>query len=242
MKNGTLKAIFINCSIKPSSDVSNTKALMDMLSHRMGELDSEMEIEHIHALDYNIKHGTKNDEGAGDEWPKILEKMVESDIIVFGSPVWMGLRSSVLQQIMERLDGTMHADPNPENGQFALYNKVAGIVVTGNEDGAHDVIASTFANLAHFGLTIPPHTDVYWVGDAGPGMSFIDEGGAMSPYVNRNIELASHNLIHGAKMVRDNPYTVDMNIIGAQMMKKMEIKKELMMEMMPKMKEKMGGM
>jgi len=234
-----MKAIFLNCTIKPSTETSNTKALMDKLANRMQELQSDLKIEHIHALDYDIKYGGGiSDMGDGDEWPKLLEKLSNTDILVIGSPVWMGVRSSVTQLVIERLDGSTKGD----EAQFPLYNTVAGLVVTGNEDGAHDVIANTFGNLLHFGCTCPPNTDVYWVGDAGPGASFIDAGGALSPYVNRNVELTAQNLIHGAKMLKNNHYTIDMRMIKAKMMKGMQIKGKIMMEAVGKMKEAMKSL
>ena len=118
-----------------------------------------------------------------------------------------------------------------------LYNTVAGVVVTGNEDGAHDVAANTLYNLAHFGCTIPPNTDVYWVGDAGPGASFIEANGGLSPYVQRNIEMTAQNLIHGAKMLKAMPYTIDLRPLKQKMMKQMQVKMKVMKEATIKLKE-----
>ena len=128
--------------------------------------------------------------------------------------------------VIERLDGTTKVN----DAQFPLYNTVAGVVVTGNEDGAHDVAANTLYNLAHFGCTIPPNTDVYWVGDAGPGASFIEAHGDLSPYVQRNIEMTAQNLIHGALMLKSMPYTIDIRPIMSKMKKQMQIKSKVLQE------------
>ncbi|MEP0266174.1 MAG: hypothetical protein ABJE42_19745, partial [Dokdonia sp.] len=126
-----------------------------------------------------------------------------------------------------------------EGTQFPLYNSVAGVVVTGNEDGAHDVAANTLYNLAHFGCTIPPNTDVYWVGDAGPGASYIEAMGGLSPYVNRNVEMTAQNLIHGALMLKAMPYTIDLRPIKEKMMQGMKIKMEVMKEATMKLKQRL---
>ena len=106
-----------------------------------------------------------------------------ADILIIGTPIWFGVRSSVCQLVIERLDGTYN-DTN-DVGQYPLYNTVAGVVVTGNEDGAHDAAATTLFNLSHLGCTIPPNADTYWVGDAGPGPSFIEAEGGSSTSTRR---------------------------------------------------------
>ena len=150
-------------------------------------------------------------------------------------PIWMGVRCSVGQMVIERLDGTTKG----EGAQFPLYNSVAGVVVTGNEDGAHDVAANTLYNLAHFGCTVPPNTDVYWVGDAGPGASYVEAMGGLSPYVNRNIEMTAQNLIHGALMLKAMPYTIDLRPIKKKMMHDMKIKMEVMKQATMQLKQRL---
>jgi multimeric flavodoxin WrbA len=122
------------------------------------------------------------------------------DILILGMPIWFGVRSSVAQLVIERLDGTYN-DTN-EYGQYPLYNTVAGVVVTGNEDGAHDAAGTTLFNLSHLGCTIPPNADTYWVGDAGPGPSFLDAGGADHPYTQKTASWMSHNVVHMARILK----------------------------------------
>jgi len=229
-----LKALVLNCTIKYSPEVSNTEALAKQVIKRLQEKHDNLEVELLRVTDFNVKFGgASNDMGNGDEWPIILEKVKNCDIFIMAMPIWMGVRCSVGQMVIERLDGTTKG----EEAQFPLYNSVAGVVVTGNEDGAHDVAANTLYNLAHFGCTIPPNTDVYWVGDAGPGASFIEAQGGLSPYVNRNIEMAAQNLIHGALMLKQMPYKIDLRPIKQKMMKQMHAKGMVMHEAANKLKE-----
>ncbi len=229
-----LKALVLNCTIKYSPEESNTEALAQRVIDRLREVHENLEVEMLRVTDYDVKFGgASNDMGNGDEWPIILEKVKSCDIFIMAMPVWMGVRCSVGQMVIERLDGTTKG----QEAQFPLYNTVTGVVVTGNEDGAHDVAANTLYNLAHFGCTVPPNTDVYWVGDAGPGASFIEAHGELSPYVQRNIEMTAQNLIHGALMLKKMPYTIDLRPLKQKMMKQMEVKSKVMKEMTMKLKE-----
>lgn len=223
-KEGPLYALFLNCTLKKGPEVSNTEALCNLLIERLRAHEPDIETEIVRVVDYDVRPGIGNDEGDGDEWPVILEKVKRCNIIVPAMPIWMGVRSSVMQRVIERLDGTTKTVMCERTGQFPLYGTVAGCVVTGNEDGSHDCVANTFANLLHFGVTVPPNTDLYWVGDAGPGASYIEAGGELSPYVRRNAELTALNLLFGAKLLRDNPYTINIARHNAIMMQRNEVK------------------
>ena len=202
-----LKAVFLNCTLKKSPEISNTEALCQTVIAWFDTMDVSSEI--IRIVDYNVKFGVTSDEGDGDEWPVILEKVKAADIIVMAAPIWFGVRSSVCQMVIERLDGT-YAERN-EVGQYPLYNKVAGCVVTGNEDGAHDVAANTLFNMTHLGCTVPPNVDTYWVGEAGPGPSYIEAGGADHPYTQRTTRWTAHNLVHMARILKANPIPAEGN-------------------------------
>lgn len=197
-----LKAIVLNCTIKKSPETSNTEALIKKVTTLMEPLGVISEI--IRPVDYNIPFSVSTYAGEGDDWPKILKKIVDSDILIIGTPIWFGVRSSVTQLIMERLDGS-YADGDPETGQFPLYNKVAGVVVTGNEDGAHDAASTTLFNLSHLGCIIPPNSDCYWVGDAGPGPSYIEAGGDKHMYTNKTARYLAHNVAYLAHLIKKNP-------------------------------------
>ena len=197
-----MKALFLNCTLKKSPQTSNTRALIDKAVDIFKELDVESEV--IRVVDHNIAFGISSDEGEGDEWPLILEKIKACDIFIMATPIWFGVLSSVSKMVIERLDGT-YAEADPETGQYPLYGKVAGVIVTGNEDGAHDVCSTILFNLTHLGCTVPPNADCYWVGDAGPGPSYIEAGGEKHLYTNRTVRYMVNNLTYFAKLLKENP-------------------------------------
>lgn len=203
---GELRAVFLNCTLKRSPAVSHTEALMDRVVEWFDSMDVTSEM--IRVVDQNVAFGVSSDEGEGDGWPPILERIKAADIIVVGTPIWFGVRSSVCQMVIERLDGT-YTERN-EVGQYPLYNKVAGVVVTGNEDGAHAAAESTLFNMTHLGCAIPPNADTYWVGDAGPGPSYIDAG-QDHEYTKRTTRWMAHNLVHLARILKHNPIPAEGN-------------------------------
>lgn len=198
-----MKAIALNCTLKPSPETSHTEALIRKVTSLMGKMGVETEI--IRPVDYSIPFGVSSDMGAGDDWPGIYKKIRESSIVIIGTPIWMGVRSAVCQLVIERLDGS-YSDGDPITGQFPLYNKVGGVVVTGNEDGAHSACETTLFNLSHFGCTIPANSDCYWVGDAGPGPSYIEANGDKHLYTNKTARYMAHNIVHMAKLLKQHPY------------------------------------
>src|SRR3954449_1574491 len=128
-----LKAVLLNCTLKKSPEPSHTQGLMDIV---VGHLESlYVECETVRVVDYNVPFGVDSDLGDGDEWPQILDKILAADIVIMGMSIWFGVRNSVIQMVIERLDGSYEL--TNESGQYPMYNKVAGVVVTGNEDGAH---------------------------------------------------------------------------------------------------------
>lgn len=209
----SFKALFLNCTLKRSPEVSNTQALIDKVADLMAELDVVSET--IRVTDYKIAFGVSSDEGVGDEWPAILERVKACDILVIAMPIWFGVRSSVAQLVMERLDGT-YSEGNPVTGQYPLYGKVGGVIVTGNEDGAHDCCANTLFNLTHLGCMVPPNVDCYWVGDAGPGPSYLAAGGDKHLYTNRTARYMAHNLVWGAKTLQANPIDTNLRSLDAE--------------------------
>jgi multimeric flavodoxin WrbA len=204
-----LKAVLLNCTLKKSPAVSNTEALMNIvIGHLKGQ---DVECELIRVVDYDIPFGVVSDMGDGDQWPQILDRILAADILIIGMSIWFGVRNSVCQMVIERLDGTYES--TNEVGQYPMYNKVAGVVVTGNEDGAHAAAETTLFNLSHLGFTIPPNADTYWVGDAGPGPSFIEAGGENHPYTQKTAGWMAHNVVHMARILRDNPIPPEGNTV-----------------------------
>lgn len=202
-----LRAVILNCTLKNSPDVSNTQALIDKVVDLMIPLGVVSEV--IRVIDHRISFGVSSDEGEGDEWLKILTKLKSADIIIIGTPLWFGVRSSVAQLVIERLDGT-YEEADSETGQFPLYGKVAGVIVTGNEDGAHQAAATTLFNLTHLGCAVPPNADCYWTGEAGPGPSYIEAGGDRHLYTNKTARYLAHNVAFFARLLKEHPITTNL--------------------------------
>ena len=204
----TLKAIALNCTLKPSPEVSNTEALLNKVLGIMQPLGVDCEL--LRVSDFNIPFGVSSDQGGDDQWPEIYAKIRAAQILIIGTPIWMGARSSVTQMVIERLDGS-YSDADSKTGQFPLYNKAAGVVITGNEDGAHAAAETTLFNLTHLGCTVPPNADCYWVGDAGPGPSYLDEGGGKRHlYTNKTARYMAHNLVHIATLIQERPFPTNL--------------------------------
>jgi multimeric flavodoxin WrbA len=205
-------ALGLNCTLKRSPQVSNTEALLSKVLAHMRELGCTTET--IRVVDHDVMFGVSSDEGRGDEWPAILERVRAADILVMAMPIWFGVRSSVAQLVMERLDAT-YDDADPVTGQFPLYNKVGACVVTGNEDGAHDCCSNTLFNLTHLGCTVPPNADSYWVGEAGPGPSYLAAGGDRHLYTNRTARYLAANAVYMARLLKGHPIPTNLRDIYA---------------------------
>ena len=168
-----LKALFINCSIKKDKTKSHTQRLINRAA---GIMESQgVSVEQIYALDHHIAFGMIKDgtqEGLKDDWPKIQAKIMAADILVLGSPIWLGVKSSVATLVVER----MYAYSGDRNakGQYLYYGKTAGCVITGNEDGIKHCAMDILYAMQHIGYTIPPQADCGWIGEAGPGPSYGD--------------------------------------------------------------------
>lgn len=203
-----LKAVFLNCTLKKSPEVSNTEAFIKNAAKIFHELGVETEI--IRVVDHNVNFGNTSREGDDDEWPQILQKVKESDIMIIATPVWRGDRSAVAKIVAERFDGVWN-EANEENGQYPTYNKVAGVMVDGNEDGAKKAISSICFDLTEHGFTIPVNAFSYYVGKAGPGPAYIEAEGDKHLFTNKTMYQMVHNLVHLAKALKENPYTTNVN-------------------------------
>ncbi len=200
-----LSAVFINCTLKRSPEVSNTRALADRSISVLEEQGVDVEV--IRALDHEIATGVRPDMTEfgwdRDDWPEIFDKVMAADILVLLSPIWLGEKSSVCTQVIERLYGNSHL--LNEDGQYAYYGRVGGCLITGNEDGAKHCAMNILYSLQHLGFTIPPQADSAWMGEAGPGPSYLDpgSGGPENDFTNRNTHFMTWNLLHLARMLKD---------------------------------------
>jgi multimeric flavodoxin WrbA len=138
-----------------------------------------------------------------DDWPSICERVMAADILVIGTPIWLGEKSSVCTRVIERLYG--NSSELNEHGQYAYYGRVAGCLVTGNEDGIKHCSMNILYSLQHLGYLIPPQADAGWIGEAGPGPSYLDpgSGGPENDFTNRNTTFMTWNLMHLARMIKD---------------------------------------
>lgn len=201
-----LKALFINCTLKKSPTTSNTRGLIDVSKAIMEKNDVDVEV--IRAVDYDIAPGVWPDMTKkgfeSDDWPQIFKKVMEADILILGTPIWLGEKSSVCQRVIERLYG--QSGELNERGQYAYYGRVGGCIVTGNEDGIKHCGMGILYSLQHLGFVIPPQADAGWIGEAGPGPSYLDEesGGPQNDFTQRNTTFMTWNLMHLAKMLKEN--------------------------------------
>jgi multimeric flavodoxin WrbA len=169
-----MRALVLNCTLKASPEASNTDALADVVVEALEKAD--VEVSRIRLADREIKPGVSSDEGAGDEWPAVHDELLRSEILVVATPTWLGRPSSIAQRMLERMDAML--SETDDQDRPVAYNRVAGVVVTGNEDGAHHVISEICGGLADLGYTIPGQAWTYWNKGPGPGPSYseTDEG------------------------------------------------------------------
>ncbi|WP_300577173.1 flavodoxin family protein [Phenylobacterium sp.] len=200
-----LSALFINCSLKPSCEPSNTEALMKVSQGVMTA--NGVGVETIRAADLDIAPGVQPDMREHgfdrDDWPDVQAKVMAADILVIGTPIWLGDKSSICTRVIERLYG--YSGKLNAKGQSAYYGRAGGCVITGNEDGAKHCAMNLLYSLQHLGYVIPPQADAGWVGEAGPGPSYADEGsgGPQNDFTQRNTTFAAWNLMHMARMLKD---------------------------------------
>ncbi len=200
-----LRALFVNCTLKRSPEVSNTQGLADHSIAIMRRLGVTVDV--VRAVDHEIASGVypdMTDHGwPRDDWPAMFERVMAADILVLLTPIWLGEKSSVCTRVIERLYGNSHL--LNEHGQWAYYGRVGGCIITGNEDGAKHCAMNILYSLQHLGYAIPPQADAAWLGEAGPGPSYLDpgSGGPENDFTTRNTTFLTWNLLHLARMIRD---------------------------------------
>jgi multimeric flavodoxin WrbA len=200
-----LKALFLNCTLKRSPETSHTQGLIDISRAIMEK--NKITCDALRPVDHQIATGVWPDMAEHgwdrDDWPQISKKVMEADILVLTSSIWLGEKTSVATQVVERL----YAESGQLNqhGQYAYYGRVGGCLITGNEDGAKHCSMNLLYSLQHLGYVIPPQADAAWLGEAGPGPSYLDpgSGGPENDFTNRNTTFMTWNLMHLARMFKD---------------------------------------
>jgi len=196
-----LHALALNCTLKPSPDQSSTDVITDQL---LTELASHgVTGETIRVVDYDVKPGVKADMGGGDQWPQILERINAADVLIFGTPTWVGHMSSVAQRVLERLDAAL--SQIDDQGRPVMFGKVAMVAVVGNEDGAHKIIADAFQGLNDIGFSIPAQGGTYWNHEAMNPKDYKDLDETPSAVAATN-KTAAANAVHLARQLTRHQY------------------------------------
>lgn len=206
-----LGAVLVNATLKPPAEKSHTDTLLDVVAEIFES--QEVAVDRIRLSAFRLAPGVypdMRDRGWDhDDWPQISPRVLGADIIVLGTPIWLGEKSSLAQAFIEKLYA--HSGETNAKGQYVFYGKVGGCVVTGNEDGIKHVAAGVLYAMSHVGLTIPPQADCGWIGEAGPGPSYGDHKedgsgrvGFDNVFTQRNTTFMAFNLLHMARLLKDN--------------------------------------
>jgi multimeric flavodoxin WrbA len=199
----SLRAIALNCTLKFSD--GETSSTDRMLSETLAALEKRgvAAVEIVRIADLHIKPGVTSDEGDGDEWPALRERILAADILLLGTPVWMGQPSSVCKRVLERMDAFL--GEKDDKGRMVSYGKVAAVAVVGNEDGAHHVSAELYQALNDVGFTIPANAVTYWVGEAMGSTDYKDLA-SMPKVVRTTIDMLARNVAHLAGLLKASEY------------------------------------
>jgi multimeric flavodoxin WrbA len=199
-----LRALFLNCTLKRSGEDSHTERLVHVPASVMRAQGVQVDV--LRPVDLELAPGVQPDmtkHGFGrDDWPALCKRVLAADILVLCTPIWLGEESSVCRRVIERL----YAGSGKLNdaGQYVYYGRVGGALVTGNEDGIKHCAMGLLYALQHLGYAIPPQADAGWIGEAGPGPSYGDDGaGYDNDFTQRNATFLAWNLMHLARLLKD---------------------------------------
>jgi multimeric flavodoxin WrbA len=195
-----MKALIINCTLKPSPAPSNTEALARVVAEALE--NESVTVDWVRAVDRDIKPGVLTDMGAGDDWPDIHARILDSEMLILATPTWVGRPSSVAQRVLERMDAMI--SETDDEGRPVAYNRVAGVVNTGNEDGAHHVISEIAGGLGDIGYTVPGQAWTYWHLGPGPGPDYLDDDRGHD-YAAKSARTMATNLVTVARALATTP-------------------------------------
>jgi len=198
----TLKALALNATLKRGSESSSTDAMIATLHRHFADHDVEI-VETVRLVNLDIKPGVTSNEGKGDDWPAVRRKILDADILVFGTPVWMGQMSSVAKRACERMDAFL--SETDDKGRMPSYARVAVAAIVGNEDGAHHISATLFQALNDVGFTIPAVAACYWVGEAMGSVDYRDLK-TTPEKVDETAAMVAANAAHLAHLLKATPY------------------------------------
>ena len=196
-----LRALVLNCTLKPSPQESSSELLGTEIVAALADHDVDAEM--VRVVDKDVRFGVSTDEGDGDEWPELRDRMLAADIFVLVGPIWLGQPAAVTKMVLERLDAELSA--KDDEGRLLTFGKVAALGVVGNEDGAHHVTAEVYQALSDVGFTIPAQGVTYWVGEAMQPVDYKDKQPAPETTAGTTATLARH-VAHLAGLLRESPY------------------------------------
>jgi len=196
-----LRALAVNCTLKASPTASSCERLLGLIAEALDE--HAVTTTTIRAVDVTISPGVSSDEGDGDEWPSIRSQILDSQILIVGTPIWLGNPSSVCRRVLERLDAFL--GETDDEGRMISADRVGVAATVGNEDGAHNVSAQVFQALGDVGFTIPAGGHAYWVGEAMGSVDFkdLDE---VPDAVTETIATLARNTAHLARLLAGDGY------------------------------------
>ncbi|MDF1606260.1 NAD(P)H-dependent oxidoreductase [Nocardioides sp. YIM 152315] len=204
MTNGTdtaLRALVLVCTLKASPAESSSQLLGEQVLHELEQLGVTGEV--VRVVDHDVRFGVGTDEGDGDAWPGIREKMLASDILVIATPIWLGQPSSVCKLVLERLDAEL--GETDDQGRMLTEGKVAVVAVVGNEDGAHHVVAEVLQAVNDTGFSVAANAGTYWVGEAMQGVDYLDHDETPEKTATTT-ESAARHAVHLARLLAAAPY------------------------------------
>lgn len=201
MTDRSLNALALSCTLKPSPSSSSSDLMSEQYLDALAVHDVTGTL--VRVVDHDVRHGVEADMGDGDAWPTIREQLQRVDILVVVAPTWLGHMSSVAQQVLERLDAEL--SETREDGNPAMYGKVAVVGVVGNEDGAHKITADLYQGLNDIGFSIPAQGGTYWNGEAMQTTDYNDLDASPETTMS-TLRSAATNAVHLARLLRDEPY------------------------------------
>jgi len=197
----SLSAFGLNCTLKSTPSASSTQKMLDLLLQALAKHD--VKGSHERVVDHDVKPGVKTDEGHGDAWPALRKQVLDANILVMVTPIWMGQPSSIAKRVLERMDAFL--SEIDKQGRYPTFGRVAVVGVVGNEDGAHHVTAELYQALADVGFTIPAGSSAYWVGEAMGDVDFVDLKQTPKK-VAETIQTLASNAAHLAGLLAAHPY------------------------------------
>ncbi|MDH5824788.1 NAD(P)H-dependent oxidoreductase [Luteimonas sp. RD2P54] len=197
----TLRAFGMNCTLTRGPAPSSTQKLLDQVLEAIAAQGAETEQARV--VDLDVKPGVSADEGGGDQWPELRRRVLEAQILVLATPIWLGQPSSVAKRVLERMDAFL--GEIDDQGRYPTFGRVAVAAVVGNEDGAHHVTAELYQALADVGFTVAAGAAPYWVGEAMGSTDYKDLDDTPKKVAD-SIRTAASNAVHLARMLQKHPY------------------------------------